>query len=223
MNYLLLFLAVVVGYLIALIVNKRKYNFLPLFLAFSGAFLLSITFLELLPEIFLNRSGSISVYIILGILLQIILEFLSKGAEHGHVHIHPQKTVFPWLLFISLSIHALFEGFPVSDGNNLLIGVIVHKIPIVLILTLFFIKANYNSVITIVFLLLFALMSPIGTLLANSDISFFNTYRQEITALTIGILFHVSSTILFESSRDHKFNISKMSAVIIGMVLAYFL
>jgi len=223
MNYLLLFLAVVVGYFIALIVNRKKHNFLPIFLAFSGAFLLSITIFELLPEVYTNGTETVSVYIILGILLQIILEFFSKGAEHGHVHMHPQKTIFPWLLFISLSIHALFEGFPVSDQNNLLIGVIIHKIPIALILTLFFIKANYSKVLTIVFLLLFAVMSPIGTLLAHSEIAFFHSYRLEITALTIGILFHVSSTILFESSRDHKFNISKMSAVIIGMVLAYFL
>jgi zinc transporter ZupT len=223
MNYLLLFLAVVVGYIIALIIKRRKNNFLPIFLAFSGAFLLSITIFELLPEVFTNGSKTISSYIILGILLQIILEFFSKGAEHGHVHHHTQKAVFPWLLFISLSIHALFEGFPVSDKNNLLIGIIIHKTPIALILTLYFIKANYNKVITIVFLLLFALMSPIGTLLAHSEISFFHYYRLEITALTVGILFHVSSTILFESSRDHKFNISKMSAVIIGMFLAYFL
>ena len=223
MNYLLLFLAVVVGYIIALIVNEKKHNFLPILLAFSGAFLLSITIFELLPEVFEDGSGTIPVYIILGILLQIILEFFSKGAEHGHVHLHPQEAVFPWLLFISLSIHALFEGFPVSEENNLLIGVIVHKIPIVLILTLFFIKANYNKLLTIVFLLLFAIMSPVGTLLAHSEIAFFHSYRLEITALTIGILFHVSSTILFESSRDLKFNISKMSAVIVGMVLAYFL
>ena len=223
MNYLLLFLAVVVGYFIALIVNRKNHNFLPIFLAFSGAFLLSITIFELLPEVYINGTRTISVFIVLGILLQIILEFLSKGAEHGHVHLPSHKTVFPWLLFISLSIHALFEGFPVTDGNNFLVGVIVHKIPIALILTLFFIKAKYNKVLTIVFLLFFALMSPIGTLLAHSEIAFFQIYRLEITALTIGILFHVSSTILFESSRDHKFNISKMSAVIIGMVLAYLL
>ena len=200
MNYLLLFLAVVVGYGIALIVNKKKQNFLPILLAFSGAFLLSITIFELLPEVFTKNVDTVGVYIILGILLQIILEFFSKGAEHGHVHLHPHKAVFPWLLFISLSIHALFEGFPVSDQNNLLIGIIVHKIPIALILTLFFIKANYNRALIIVFLLFFALMSPIGTLLAHSEIPFFNSYRLEITALTIGILFHVSSTILFESS-----------------------
>jgi zinc transporter ZupT len=223
MNYLLLFSAVVIGYIIALIVTGRKHNFIPIFLAFSGAFLLSLTILELLPEVFAGDSGSIGIYIILGVLLQIFLEFLSKGAEHGHVHLHPKKPVFPWLLFISLSIHSLFEGFPVSDMNNLLIGVIVHKVPIALILTLFFIKANFSKTMTIVFLSLFALMSPLGSMLANSDITFFHSNKLEITALTIGILFHVSSTILFESSRDHKFNISKMSAVILGMALAYFL
>ena len=223
MIYILLFLAVVIGYLIAILVKNRKLNLLSIFLAFSGSFLLSITIFELLPKVFEHPSKNIGVYIILGILLQIFLEFFSKGAEHGHVHIHPHKQLFPWLLFISLSIHALLEGFPISEENNLLIGVIVHKIPIALILSLFFIKANYSKRSTLIFLFLFALMSPLGNLISKSDIIFFQSYKIEITALTIGIFFHVSSTILFESSKDHKFSLSKMSAVIVAVILAYFL
>jgi len=223
MNYILLFLAVVLGYVIAILVKNKNLNLLSIFLAFSGSFLLSITIFEMLPMVFEHPSKQIGIYIILGILLQIILEFFSKGAEHGHVHIHTQKHLFPWLLFVSLSIHALLEGFPISDENNLLIGVIVHKVPITLILSLFFIKANYSKSSILIFMFLFALMSPAGNYLSNSGILFFQTYKTEITALTVGILFHVSSTILFESSKDHKFNISKMSAVIIAMVLAYFI
>lgn len=223
MNYLFLFLAVVVGYLIAVLVKDRNLNLLSIFLAFSGSFLLSVTIFELLPEVYEVPSKNIGVYIILGILFQIILEFFSKGAEHGHVHIHSEKQLFPWLLFISLSIHALLEGFPISEENNLLVGVIIHKIPIALILSLFFIKANYSKSATLIFLFLFALMSPIGNYLSNSNIYYLQLYKTEITALTIGILFHVSSTILFESSKDHKFNLSKMSAVIIAVILAYFI
>lgn len=94
MNYLFLFLAVVVGYLIAVLVKNRNLNLLSIFLAFSGSFLLSVTIFELLPEVYEVPSKNIGVYIILGILFQIILEFFSKGAEHGHVHIHSEKTTF---------------------------------------------------------------------------------------------------------------------------------
>jgi hypothetical protein len=50
-----------------------------------------------------------------------------------------------------------------------------------------------------------------------------NDYYTEITALVIGILFHISSTIIFESSEGHKFNIAKVSMIVLGIALAYFL
>jgi len=222
MVYFLLFISVVIGYALALLLKIKDAKQISIFLAFSGAFLLSVTIFELLPEVYQTPTKDIGVFIIIGILLQIFLEFFSKGAEHGHVHIHSEKQLFPWLLFISLSIHALLEGFPISEDNNLMIGVIVHKIPIALILSLFFIKANYSKTTTLVFLFLFALMTPLGNWLSHQNL-FSPEQEVKLTAITIGIFLHVSTTILFESSKNHKFNLSKMSAVLIGVLLAYFL
>ena len=103
--------------------SVKEVKSLSIYLAFSGAFLLAITIFELLPEVYQNPSKSIGVYIIAGILLQIFLEFFSQGAEHGHVHIHEHNNSFPWLLFVSLSIHALLEGVPINENNNLLLGI----------------------------------------------------------------------------------------------------
>ena len=160
-------------------------------------------------------------YIMGGILLQIVLEFFSKGAEHGHVHIHSDSGSFPWLLFISLSIHALLEGFPIMSNQSMLIGVIVHKIPIAIILVLFFNKANYNKVTIIIFLLLFGLMTPLGSLL-SSELEVLREYETIINAIAIGVFLHVSTTILFESSKDHRFNLTKLLSIILGVVIAYF-
>ncbi|MGV6828515.1 MAG: ZIP family metal transporter [Flavobacteriales bacterium] len=222
MSYLYLFLAVVLGYILARQVKGTNRRLMPIFLAFSGAFLLAITLFELLPEVFKNPSKKIGVYILGGILLQLFLEFFSKGAEHGHVHIDAKKRLFPWLLLISLSIHALLEGFPIQENNHVLIGVVVHKIPIALILSLFFIKANYSKMSTLLFLFLFALMTPLGNWLSLHTV-FLSHYTTEINALAIGVFLHVSTTILFESSKNHVFNLSKMLAVLIAVVLAYFL
>ncbi|HBX61443.1 MAG TPA: ZIP family metal transporter [Methylophaga sp.] len=222
MNYLLLFLAVAVGYFVALFLKTKKIKQISLYLAFSGAFLLAITVFELLPEVFETPSKSIGIFIMIGILLQIFLEFFSKGAEHGHVHLHAETKDFPWLLFISLSIHALLEGFPISEENNLLIGVIVHKIPVAIILSFFFIKAGYSKKITLLFLFLFALMTPVGSYISENS-TFIEAFHTEITAVVIGVFLHVSTTILFESSSNHKFDLSKMIAVIVAILLAYFL
>ena len=62
-------------------------------------------------------------------LMQTILEFFSKGAEHGHIHTHPHTKGLPWLLFISLGIHAFFEGIPlasVENGQLLLWAIVIH-------------------------------------------------------------------------------------------------
>jgi len=222
MTYLILFGAVIIGYIIASLLKTKEVKQMSIYLAFSGAFLLAVTIFELLPEVFANPSKTIGIYILVGIMLQICLEFFSKGAEHGHVHIHLKDKSFPWLLFISLSIHAFLEGFPISEENNLLIGVVVHKVPIAIILSFFFIKANYSKTNTLLFLLFFAIMSPLGNLIANSYPSL-DTYRTEISAVVIGIFLHVSTTIIFESSKDHKFNLAKLVTIIIAFVLAYFL
>jgi zinc transporter ZupT len=222
MNYLAPFLAVAIGYFIAQLFQKKGIRQMPIILAFSGAFLLSVTLFHLLPEVFTVPSKEMGLYIMGGILLQIVLEFFSKGAEHGHVHIHSDSGSFPWLLFISLSIHALLEGFPVMSNQSMLIGVIVHKIPIAIILVLFFNKANYNKLAIIIFLLLFGLMTPLGSLL-SSELEVLRGYETQINAVAIGVFLHVSTTILFESSKDHRFNLSKMMAVILATVLAYFI
>ena len=222
MSYLLLFLSVALGYFVALFLKKKELRNMEVFLAFSGAFLLSITVFELLPHVFESPSKSIGVYIMLGILLQIFLEFFSKGAEHGHVHLHSEAKHFPWMLFVSLSIHAFMEGFPISEENNLLTAIIIHKVPVAIILSFFFITAGYKKSTTLFFLFFFAIMTPLGSFISN-NYAVIKEYETEISAIVIGIFLHVSTTILFESSKNHKFNLTKMTAVIGAVILAYFI
>lgn len=229
MNYLLPLFSVLIGYGIALFLKPSKKKNLKLLLAFSGAFLLSITVMHLLPEVYeadhvdhgVEHSNKIGIFIMAGILFQIILEFFSKGAEHGHVHGHDEIQTMPWLLFISLCIHAFLEGFPVSHHENLAIGIAIHHLPIAIILTAFFINAQLSRSIIFIFMIAFALMTPLGTV-ASDYLPMLNDYYTEITAVVIGILFHISSTIIFETSEGHKFNIAKVSMIILGIVLACF-
>ena len=231
MNYLLPLLSVLIGYVIALVLKPKNRTNLNLLLAFSGSFLLSLTVMHLLPEVYeVHHHGmdesldhNAGIFIMLGILFQIILEFFSKGAEHGHVHGHQNMSHIPWLLFISLCIHAFLEGFPVGhDHSELALGIAIHHLPIAIILTTFFINSNLNKKAIFVFMVTFALMTPLGTL-ASLYLTVLNQYHREITAVVIGILFHISSTIIFESSEGHKFNIAKVSMIVIGIALAYFL
>jgi zinc transporter ZupT len=221
MNYILPLLSVLLGFSIALWLKPQAKKNLKLLLAFSGSFLLSLTVMHLLPEVYESRNVKVGIFIMVGILFQIILEFFSKGAEHGHVHGHDKLTQMPWFLFISLCIHALLEGFPVGHHHNLAIGIAIHHFPIALILTAFFIQAELNKTALFLFMLAFAVMTPLGTLVSET-FPILNEYYTEITAVVIGILFHISSTIIFESSEGHKFNIAKISMIVLGIVLACF-
>ncbi len=223
MNYLLPLLSVLIGYIIALVIKPKNKTNLKLLLAFSGSFLLSLTVMHLLPDVYESSNPNIGFCIMLGILFQIILEFFSKGAEHGHVHGHPNMTHIPWLLFISLCIHAFLEGFPVGHHHdNLAIGIAIHHLPIAIILTTFFVNSHLNQKGIFVFMATFAVMTPLGTF-ASDYLTGLSNYHNEITAVVIGILFHISSTIIFESSEGHKFNIAKVSMIVLGIALAYFI
>jgi zinc transporter ZupT len=220
--FLLPLFSVLLGYTFALFLKPKAKKNLKLLLAFSGSFLLSLTVMHLLPEIYTTKSPTIGLFLMIGILFQIVLEFFSKGAEHGHVHGHDKLIKMPWLLFISLCIHALLEGFPVGHQHELALGIAIHHFPIAIILTSFFVNAELNKKALFLFMIFFAIMTPLGTFLPET-LPVLKDFYTEITAIVIGILFHISSTIIFESSEGHQFNIAKISMIVLGIALAYFL
>jgi len=223
MTYILPILAVLLSFGFVYVAKpKSKENF-KLLLAFSGAFLLALTLFELFPSIYKESNAkTMGLFVMLGILLQIFLESFSKGAEHGHVHLNSERTIFPWLLFISLSIHALLEGLPIEQHHTMLYGILVHKVPIAIILSIFFLNSKIKLQNAVFFMLLFSLMTPLGTYMA-SVVPFIAENNIAITALVIGVLLHISTVILFESSEGHKFNLRKSVAIILGIGIAYLL
>ena len=220
-KYLFPVYAVILGIVIAqLSKNKKNWN-TKLLLSFSGAFLLALTLFELLPEVYNHLDTKLTgLFIMCGILLQIVLELFSKGAEHGHVHIHKNDTAFPWLLFISLCIHSFLEGFAIHEHNDMVYGVLIHKIPIATLISMFLFQSNYSRIQISLFLIAFACMTPLGTFISHTWVAIAD-YAHVINAIVIGIFFHIATTILFESGDGHKFNLSKFISIILGVGIAY--
>lgn len=223
MVFILPILAVLISFCFVYFTKPKSQKSIKLLLAFSGAFLLAISFFELLPEVYKETdSKTVAIFILIGILLQVFLEFFSKGAEHGHVHLNKKTNSFPILLFLSLSLHALIEGIPIHEHNNILYGVLIHKIPVAIILSIFLINSKLNLLLSLLFIGLFALMTPLGSFLAQQS-SFIIEYSAQLTALAIGVFFHISTVVLFESSQGHSFNLTKLVVIIFGIVIAYIL
>lgn len=218
MNIILPIVAVLIGFGVSYFVYQKSVT-VNLLLAFSGSFLLSVTVLEFLPDIYNSGVNTIGIYILGGILLQIILEYLSGGAEHGHFHLSKEKKTFPFALFISLCIHAFLEGIPIHGNDHLLYAVMIHKVPIAIIIASFLFNTSLSKFKIIFFLLVFGLMTPLGSFVQSNTV-LLDDIAIYLDAIVIGIFLHVSTTILFESSKDHKFNIYKFGIIVMGIVLA---
>ena len=223
----LLFASVIAGAIIVETFNIKKSKNIQLLLTFSGAYLLAVSVLHLIPELFThNTTNNIGLFILAGFLIQILLEYFSQGIEHGHF----QKTnIIPFSVLISLCLHALLEGVPLgghlhhnSNAHNaLLTGIVLHKMPVAIVLMAFFFQSNMSKKKAYFYLLIFALMAPIGVF-AGSLFTTLANYHKEIMAIVIGIFLHISTTILFESTDGHRFSFTKIITIIIGTLLAIF-
>jgi zinc transporter ZupT len=224
-SILYLFTSVAIGAIIVEIFKPTKSKNIQLLLTFSGAYLLAVSVIHLIPELFGNTpSDKIGIFILVGFLIQILLEYFSKGIEHGHFH---KQKIIPITVLISLCLHALLEGIPLGGGlehnhsahNALLTGIVLHKAPVSIVLFSLFLQSGMKKTKAYFLLLLFALMTPLGVYSGHLFTELAN-YANEIMAIVIGIFLHISTTILFESTDGHRFSVQKILTIIVGALLA---
>lgn len=217
------------GGIAAAMIKDEKTIQLKLFLSFSGAFLISVCSLNILPEIYHHGGHQIGYYVLAGFFLQILIDQFSKGIEHGHLHVHEVNKV-PYSVFIALSLHAFMEGMGVGANifekqaqNSFVFGIALHEIPAAFALITVLKHSKKDSKFLYLWLVLYASMVPMGALLSNVlqlnglvDSSFF----YALMAVVAGVFLHISTTILFENSDNHKFTRFKLIAIALGVGLA---
>lgn len=224
---ILLFSSSLIGGLAIFLFKKDNSNRLKLVLSFSGAYLFAITVLHLMPDVYSSNNPQIGLFILGGFLLQIFMEQFSEGIEHGHIHKHShQHVVFPIGIMVSLCLHAFLEGMPLAQGQHqeLVYGIALHHIPAAFALGSVLLGNKLGKWEITALLILFAIMSPLGYWLSfeigQGSVGNIEVYFDQIMAVVIGIFLHISTTILFESSVDHKFNLKKVIAVLFGIGIA---
>ncbi len=247
---LVLFLTPLLSGLAIYLVPKSKSTNYKLLLVFAGAYLFAITVIHILPELYSQNSGLelIGLFVLAGFFLQQFLEYFTSGIEHGHLHTHdshdhhhghhhhhqhePEKSVSALVLLLALCIHAFLEGSLLTqptnpaityDVNAILLGIALHRAPaaFALMTVLAFQLRSKNKALP--YLIGFSLAAPIGLLLStylanNAVIS--TTFLIYLYALVCGNFLHISTTIVFESSPEHKFNAKKLAVGVFGALIA---
>lgn len=202
---------------------------------FGGAFLLAVCCLDLLPEVAEaygchegERQRVLAmapfVAILVGFLVQQLLESLSAHVEHGHIEDgdghHHQATLLG--LVLGLSLHALLEGMPLVSQDftvdrGLAWGIVIHNIPVALILVGLMVDRGYGFWRVLLLLTLFGAMSPLGSLLKIYVLRPNDFFQHILIGLVVGVLLHVGSSILFDHKRNH------FSWLNVGLTTAAFL
>lgn len=207
--------------------------YLKLMIAYTGGFLLSVCLLHLLPEVYASGIPQIPAYVLGGFILQILLDQMSAGVEHGHIHIHADENSWEPLIILSgLYLHSLMEGLPLAghiheavthESHDLFYAIALHKIPEGFALGILLRELKTSTWKSLLAIFLFASITPAGSfisILFTPETLHFAL--PVLLAMVIGLFLHLSTTILFEAgTSDHQISIRRILAILAGVATAY--
>lgn len=214
---LLISLFMFLSYIIFLkICKSRKFeehkNYFLYLKTFSGSFLLAFAILKLYPQ------AEIPLLIIGGYFLQVLVEFLSRGIEHGHLHKLHTFPIVPVLL--GISIHSFLEAMPINFLiKNVyiayIVGIILHKIPISIVLAVFTLASKVNKFYYFFLIgIIYAMPFFLGAIVGQSGLISF-TY---IAGICAGMLIQIGTSIITEHIIEHTFSLGKLLSILGGIL-----
>jgi len=228
----LLFAALFGGLLAFRFKTSKRFSFTHV-LTFAGAYLFAITIVHVIPELFSQTTSPIKagIFVLVGFYFQQILEYLTAGVEHGHMHHphgeHQHNLGMALSLLVGLTIHSFLEGTllghptEIASGNSfpLLMGIVLHKIPAAFAMMTVLICQYHQPKWPLIFLFVFALASPFGVYFSET-VNLSESSGEILFALVSGSFLHISTTIVFEGSPQHKFNLSRIGVSLLGAAIA---
>ncbi|HNT50323.1 MAG TPA: ZIP family metal transporter [Cyclobacteriaceae bacterium] len=239
----LFFTPLLAGLVVYLVPSPKGTNF-KLVLVFAGAYLFAITVTHILPDLYREHGDMalIGLFVLAGFFLQQLLEYFTSGIEHGHIHTHDHNhehhhhhthhQASALVLLVALCVHAFLEGSMLAQPevmgigysvNAVLLGIALHRAPAAFALMTVLASQLHSKAKAIPHLIIFSLAAPIGLLVssyfAESKV-ITETGMIYLYALVSGNFLHISTTIVFESSPEHRFNAKKLAVAIAGAMLA---
>jgi zinc transporter ZupT len=158
--------------------------------------------------------------------------------DHSHSHSHKPQSIFQkqqaaLVLLTALCVHAFLEGGMLAappegvtshyDLNAILLGIALHRAPAAFALMTVLSAQLQSRIKAIPHLLIFSIAAPCGLLLSTYFVQNEIMSSQALIflyALVSGNFLHISTTIVFESSPEHRFNARRLAVAIVGALAA---
>jgi zinc transporter ZupT len=242
LKLIVLFFTPLISGLMVYLVPTAKGNSFKLLLVFAGSYLFAITVTHILPELYRQNMEAelIGLFVLAGFFLQQLLEYFTSGVEHGHIHTHEHahhhshthQTVSALVLLSALCVHAFLEGSmlaqpatigPGYDVNAVLLGIALHRAPAAFALMTVLASQLHSKKRALPHLIVFSVAAPVGLLISSYFVEsevLSDTALIYLYALVSGNFLHISTTIVFESSPEHRFHAKKMAVAVVGALLA---
>jgi zinc transporter ZupT len=243
LKLIVLFFTPLISGLMVYLVPTAKGNSFKLLLVFAGSYLFAITVTHILPELYRQNMEAelIGLFVLAGFFLQQLLEYFTSGVEHGHIHTHEHahhhhshthQTVSALVLLSALCVHAFLEGSmlaqpttmgPGYDVNAVLLGIALHRAPAAFALMTVLASQLHSKRRALPHLIVFSVAAPVGLLISSYFVEseiLSDTALIYLYALVSGNFLHISTTIVFESSPEHRFHAKKMAIAVVGALLA---
>jgi zinc transporter ZupT len=235
LNYLLLFFVpFIAGSLVFFFQKDQITRYTEYIRLFGASFFLGVIVMHLLPEVFHHADRVIGLFVAFGFFFQVLVEAFTGSEPHDHVL--PRETSHYSIgLLIGLGIHAFFEGFPLAGSyahmhhghahmeHTYLLGVLLHKIPVVIVLALMMLTTGLSRRSIIIQLIVFSLMTPLG-LFTGEFVPAGSIWSQYILAFVVGSISHIAMHLIV--SRDIGAGgkgavVLKVGLMVLGFAVVY--
>lgn len=167
-----------------------------------------------------------------------------SGDPHHHASHSKKGRAFPVAAFLSLCAHGFIEAMPLAgsagghhhhhhhhdhlhigiDGSSLIAGLVIHTFPVAMVLAALLLATRLSKAAQWFYISVFALVPFGGMLLSDLLLNHSgidaNQLMVALGGIVIGILLHIATTMLFETSDGHHFNLRKLVVILSGLALA---
>jgi zinc transporter ZupT len=200
-------------------------------LALSAGFLLSLVFIELVPEALHTVGPSAPLYMLAGYAVLHFFEHTIVGHLHFGEETHSEvmvSQVASYSTFLGLCIHAFFDGFTIAVGIqfNYLVGLLIfiavtlHKIPEGLTIATVMLAAKHDRRMALIASVVVGVATFLGAAGALMLGGISETLVGTAFAFSAGIATYVGASDLIPEINHSKNRIIPL-LVFVGMLLFY--